>query len=245
MNENDLKKLWEQAGEKMSSQSYAGATIEQFINSRSTSIREKIGKLIGIDIVIKSLVLLSLAVNIYFYLNTQQVQVLYVCLIAIGLLTSLIYFEFRTMKHFQKVTDPSHSARENLSSMLLFLESRFDTSVLAIASTHLFFFTSGLLIYFYTTYGRVRTLDAMDYFVFGVFYLIGIIMGFVVTNAQVKFHIKHLKTCLSDLNENVMEIVSGNIETQRKQDRGIKMLLSLLLIFGFVLLIFFLKLIGG
>jgi hypothetical protein len=235
MNEDEIKKIWKQVGEKMNSQNYGTATIEQFINSRSHSIEDKISRLLQFDIVIKSIIGLSLIVNIFLYFNTYQV--LAICVIVLLVLIGLIYFEMRTLNHFRSVVDPSLSARDNLSTMLSFLKSRFDTATMAIASTGLFLMTSGMLIYFWMTYGRVRPLDAMDYFVFGVFYLIGIVMGFVTTSSQVKYHIRHLTTCLSDLNEGVMTVVSENIETQRKQDRIIKTLLLFLLAFGFVLLI--------
>jgi hypothetical protein len=49
---------------------------------------------------------------------------------------------------------------------------------------------------------------------------------------------------LSDLNDNVLFIVSQNIEAQQKQDRTTKLLLGIVLIIGFVLLIAILKKIG-
>lgn len=243
MNEEELKQVWRKAGKEMVSQAYSSATLEQFINSRSTSIEAKVKQLLQIDIVFKSVLLVSLLVNVYLYFNTPTI--LSVCLAAILLLTGLTYFEFKTMERFNQVTDPSKSAKDNLTSMLTFLQSRFETSTLTVASTHLFGFTSGVLIYFYLVYGRVRPLDAMDYFVFGVFYLIGIIFGITATKGQVKYHIEHLKACLSDLNENVMAVVSSHIEEQRKQDRVMKTLLMLLVGFGFVVLIVVLTQIAG
>ena len=243
MNENELKQVWRKAGKEMNSQAYSSATLEQFINSRSTSIGAKINQLLRVDIFMKSAVLVSLLVNVYWYFDTPSV--LSVCLAAILLLVGLTHFEFKTMERFNEITDLGDSAKDNLSSMLTFLQSRFETSTLAVASTHLFLFTSGCLIYFYLVYGQVRPLDGTDYFVFGVLYLIGIIWGIAATKGQVKYHVKHLKACLSDLNENVLSVVSSHIETQRKQDKMMKTLLMLLVVFGFVVLIAVLKQIAG
>jgi hypothetical protein len=243
MNENELKQVWRKAGKEMSSQAYSSATLEQFINNRSSSIGAKVKQLLQIDVFIKSALLVSLLVNVYLYFDTPAI--LSVCLAAILLLTGLTYFVFKTMERFNQVTDPSKSAKDNLTSMLTFLQGRFETSTLAVASTNLFGFISGVLIYFYLVYGRVRPLDAMDYFVFGVLYLIGIIFGIAATRGQVKYHIEHLKACLSDLNENVMAVVSSHIETQRKQDKVMKTLLMFLVVFGFVLLIVVLKQTAG
>jgi len=239
MNEDELKQLWRKAGKEMNSQTYSEATLDQFMNSRSTSIGAKIRQLLQIDIFIKSAVLVSLLVNVYLYSDAPAV--LSVCLAAVIMLAGLTYFEAKTVDRFNRVVDLSRSAKDNLTSLLTFLQSRFETSALSVAATHLFGFTSGLLIYFYLVYGKVRPLDAMDYFVFGVFYLIGIIFGLATTKGQVKYHIEHLKACLSDLNGNVLAVVSGHIETQRKQDRAMKVLLMLLVVFGFVVLIAVLK----
>ena len=70
-----------------------------------------------------------------------------------------------------------------------------------------------------------------------MFILIGIGFNFFVYRAQINYHIKHLKVCLTDLNENALKLVSQNIEMQRKQDRINKLILTLFLVLGFILLI--------
>lgn len=52
----------------------------------------------------------------------------------------------------------------------------------------------------------------------------------------VKYQIKHLELCLSDLNKNVLELVKSNIETQQKQSRTTNFLVGMVLVLGFVLL---------
>ena len=70
-------------------------------------------------------------------------------------------------------------------------------------------------------------------------------LNFVINNSQVKYNIKHLKLCLTDLNDNILAIVTNNIEAQRKQDRTTKVLISFVLVFGFVLLIAVFKSVSG
>ena len=66
----------------------------------------------------------------------------------------------------------------------------------------------------------------MDVFVFSTFLIIGVVMNFAINYAQVKYHIKHIEACLADLNDNIMAIVTSNIEAQQKQNetswQGIK-----------------------
>lgn len=239
MNESDLKKAWNKVGDEMNSYAYAETTIEQFIHSRSRSIKEKIEKLFATDIALKLIIASTLLWNIFSYWGTPSV--VYICLVALGLVGYLTYFEIRIRRSFLKTADPAQDTRKNLESILSFLQSRFDITAWSIASTYLFLFTSGLLAYFYLVYGRVRPLDAMDYFVFGTFYLIGIVMNLAVVKGQVKYFVKHLEACLSDFNADVLAVVSRSIETQQKQDKIIKVLLGLLVIFGFVALIAVLK----
>ena len=67
---------------------------------------------------------------------------------------------------------------------------------------------------------------------------------FAVNRGQIEYHAKHIEACLSDLNNNVLAIVTSSIESQRKQDYAIKFLLTLVLTFGFVVLIGVLKALG-
>ena len=69
-------------------------------------------------------------------------------------------------------------------------------------------------------------------------------MNFTIYYAQVKYQIKHIEACLSDLNDNILAVVTSNIETQQKQDRTTKVLLYAVLIFGFIVLIAVLKKLG-
>jgi hypothetical protein len=46
------------------------------------------------------------------------------------------------------------------------------------------------------------------------------------------------------MNDSILSIVTSNIETQQKQDRTTKLLLALVLVFGFVILVAVLKKFG-
>ena len=106
-------------------------------------------------------------------------------------------------------------------------------------------FISGLLLYFFITYGQLRPLDNMDVFVFSTLCLIGIVSNFAVNRSQIEYHAGHIEACLSDLNDEVLAVVTSSIESQRKQDHAIKMLLALVLVLGFVVLIVVLKALGA
>ncbi|HAQ18962.1 MAG TPA: hypothetical protein DCR40_06975 [Prolixibacteraceae bacterium] len=243
MNDNKLKDIWSKAENFRDTPGYESDTIERFLTSRSNSIAEKITRMLQFDIAIKLLAAIVFTINAILYFNIQSI-VFTTCLSGAALIIPFVLFELRILRQFSGISDYGQSTKAKLSAMLTFLRSRFFIAILSISSTNLFFFYSGLLFYFFIVYGHLRQLDNMDIFVFSILCIIGIVMNFVINYTQVRYHIKHLEACLSDLNDSVLSVVSINIETQQKQDRTIKLLLGVALILGFVLLIAILKKIG-
>jgi len=235
MNDDKLKDMWKSSESTLETPGYQSSRIKNFISSRSDSVAEKVRKMLQLDIGLKTVVALVFTVDAVIYANTQPVFLL--CLTGIALLVPLILFELNIKKQFAEVSDSGQNTAERLSAILVFLRSRFLTALLAIASTYIFVFISGTLVYFYLIYGKVRPLDTQDIFVFSVLILIGIVINFVQNKSQVKYSIKHLELCLTDLSESTLAIVSENIETQRKQDRTTKFLIAMVLVFAFVLLV--------
>lgn len=243
MNDNKLKDIWSKVENFRDTPGYESETIERFLTCRSNSIAEKITRMLQFDLAVKLLAAIVFTIDAVLYFNVQPV-VFTICLSGAALIIPFVLFELRILRQFSGISDYGQSTKEKLSAMLTFLRNRFFTALLAISSTYLFFFYSGLLFYFFVVYGHLRRLENMDIFVFSTLCIIGIVMNFVTNYSQVRYHIKHLESCLSDLNDSVLSIVSINIETQQKQDRTIKLLLGIALVFGFVLLIVILKEIG-
>lgn len=235
MNDINLKDMWNKAENTMGASGYESSTIEGFLSGRSNSIAQYVRKMIFMDIALKTLVVIVLGIDIFLYLGTSNI--ITICVTGIILLAVLIGYQFKMLNRFSEIADYGQTTREKLSSMLTYLQSRFYSTLLAISSTYLFIFISGTLVYFYATYGKVRPLDGQDIIVFSVFIIMGIAFNFFVNKAQIKYQVKHLELCLSDLNDNALAIVSNNITIQQKQDRINKILLFGLLLIGFLLLI--------
>ena len=116
------------------------------------------------------------------------------------------------------------------------LKTKIYSTLLTISATYVFVFIAGSLMYFFVARGEVRSFEVIDVIVFLGFILVGIGMNFIVNKAQVKYQVKHLESCLSDLNDNALINANENIEIQRKRDRINKFLLALVLVIGFILL---------
>jgi len=245
MNDNDknLKDMWNKASYLMGGSDYESDTIKRFISGRSTSVADKIRKMLQLDIVLKTLFAFVLAIDaIIYYSNQPTVSML--CAAGVAIAIPLVFLQLRTLKQFNRTADYGQSTKEKLARTLTFLRNRFFTAILSISATGIFLYISGLLMYFFLAYGELRRLGNMDIFVFSTFLITGVIIIFAVNYAQVRYHIKHIEACLSDLNDNVLALVTSNIETQQKQDRTTKMLLYFVFIFGFIVLIAVLKKVG-
>nr|WP_319272455.1 hypothetical protein [uncultured Draconibacterium sp.] len=242
MNDKKLKDMWNKAGNLMGASEYESSSIEQFISGRSNDTTQKIKNMIIFDLVLKALAMCALAIDFVLYFGTTNIMS--VTLFGIILLIPLIFMQYKMLNRFTEAADNGQTTRDKLASMLTYLKTKFFTTLLSISGTYLFGFIAGSLVYFYVTYGYVRPLDGVDFVVFLTFILIGIVLNFVVNQSQVKYHIKHLETCLNDLNERNLELVSENIELQRKRDRANKLLLALVLVLGILLLIIVFKNIG-
>ena len=242
MNDKNLKDMWNKAEDLMGASGYESESIERFVSGRSNSTAQKVKNMVFIDIAVKSVVLLILVIDIFLYIGTPNV--IAVCFAATVLLVSLILFQFKMLNRFSKIADYGQSTRKKLVLMLTYLRSGFFSTLLAISSSFPFMFISGMLVYFYAEYGYVRTLDNQDIIVFSIFLVFGIVFNFIMNQKQVAYQVKHLEACLSDLNDSSLAMVSTNLELQRKQDTTNKILLMLVLVFGFVLLLVVFKNIG-
>jgi len=243
MNEEKLKAMWNKTESLGSESAYNSQLIQTYLSGRSSDTSQKIRNMIRFDIVLKALLVLVLGVDIYLFAGTTNIVM--VSFLAILALIPIIFYERKMLKRFDEVRDQGQNTREKLSSMLGYLKTKFTSTLLSISITYLFVFISGSLIYFYLAYGYVRTLDTIDVFVFAGFIMIGIVFNFLVNKGQVKYQVKHLENCLSDLNDQALPLAEEMIEIQRKQDRASKLILGVFLIFGFLLLIAVLMNIGA
>lgn len=243
MDDKKLKDMWASSEISEDSMNYGSDSIQNFISKRSDSVAVKISNMIKLDIGFKIIIALGLILNSILFYRIQP-MVSYICFFSLPVLLPLLFFEFRVLEDFNWLTDYGISTKEKLVDMLSFLQIRFFTTLLSFASTYLFGFTAGMLLYFYFAYGFVRRLGNMDIWVFSTICLIGIVMNFVTNNSMVNYQKKHLELCLSDLNENSLELVAQNIESRQKLDHVTKILVVIALMIGLLIFIAILKSLG-
>lgn len=239
MSKNNLKDKWNNVDEYSDIPEFDNRSIEQFLSNRSVSIYEKIRRILITDLVVKSVSGILILLDLLIYHDTYPV--IYVITGLLLLLLAMFWLEVKVLQKFNKAADPGQTTRDNLSAILIFLKRRFTVPLFTIASTQVLIFVPGLLLYFFLVYGHIKPITPLSYFVFCFLCLIGTVVSFLYMKSQVGFNIRHLNLCLSDMNDSILAVVADNIEAQRKQDSMIKVLVGLLLIFGFVILLAVLK----
>ena len=239
MKDEDLRNIWNSLDD------YPGVPItgkfsaEQFIKSRSDTVKNRIRKILFNDLLLKLVGGIFLLLDLTFYFDVPEV--LNVCAGTLIFLLVMATLEFLTLKRFNSISNPEQSMSNNLSGTMIFLQRKSNIFGILTASSQVLIFVPGLLLYFFLIYGQLKPLTGMSFFVFSTLCLIGTIMFYIRTMSQIKYYVKHFTIYMSDLNDNVLQTAYSTIEKDRKRDNTIKTLTGMLLIFAFVVLIVLLK----
>ncbi len=243
MKDQEFKDIWRSLEENPGVPINGAFDAENFIKSRSITVKDKIRKILQNDMFIKLASGIVILLDIAFYINT--INVLYVCFALLIFLAIMLFIEYKTLQQFRRIADPGLNTRDNLSEVLIFLQRKSNILGILTASSQILIFIPGLLAYFFLTYGYLKPMTGMSFFVFTTLCLIGIIISYIRTSSQIKFYIKHITICMSDLNDNILQLAYSAIEKERKQDNTMKIVIGLLLVFAFVAFIAVIKSITG
>ena len=236
---NNLKSGWDNIDELSGIPGYDIKSVEKFIHGRSISIYQKIRGLFILSFILKSVAFLFIVFNLILYRKYENVIMINALLCL--LLVIFLIIEIRFYFEFRKSATPSKSSKENLSSLLVFLGRKYPLLAIIWSATYLFGFIPGILLYFILAYGYLKPIDLMDYLVFSFLGLIGILSSYLYNKRQFGYYIRHIKLCLSDLNDNALTMASEIIETKRKLDVTIIVLTYFVIILVFVVLMVILK----
>ena len=238
MNDN-IKENWQNIGDFSGAMDFTKIDPDQFRKSRSGTVYGKVRSTVLTDLVIKSIFIVVIGLDMVFYHDSLPVIII---LGFISVLLVLTFFiEVVMLRRFAAASDPGQSSRENLASMLTFLERESLLPVISMAATQIIIFIPGLLLYFQIFYGYLKPITPLSFFAFGTLCLISVVTSLTVNLSQIRYHKKHIQVCLSDLNENTLAIVARNVEESRKRDATIKFLLGIVITFGFVAMLVILK----
>jgi hypothetical protein len=208
--------------------------IENFLSSKSKDISQLFRKGLIFDIVLKSVIGVSL-IGIFFLLRANQSIILVSSILM--LILWAIRYQWLMIARIPKTSTSDPVIRASLENKIKFYRQHFIKSLYVGALSNSLFILSGMLYYFYFKYGEIRPFAWDDYLVFGVTIIIGFALGAYVQITQHSFQVKQLENCLQDIDEDAMTTLT--LRDQRDKKRRLILIILLALVCGLLLLAFF------
>ena len=208
--------------------------IENFLSSKSKDISQLFRKGLIFDIVLKSVIGLSL-IGIFFLLKASQSIILVSSILM--LILWAIRFQWIMIARIPKASTSDPVIRTSLENKIKFYRQHIIKSLYVGALSNSLFILSGMLYYFYFKYGEIRPFAWDDYLVFGVTIIIGFALGAYVQITQHSFQVKQLETCLQEIDEETMSTIT--LRDQVNKRRRMTLIFVLALVCGLLLLAYF------
>jgi len=228
-----LKAAWKNE-ESFEDQRLSEIDIENFLSSKSKDISRLFRRGLIFDIVLKSLIGISL-IGAFFLLKTNQSLMLISSILM--LILWAIRYQWLMIARIPKTTASDPVIRTSLENKVRFYRQHFKKSLYVGALSNSLFILSGMLYYFYFKYGEIRPFAWDDYLVFGVTIILGFALGVYIQITQHSFQVKQLEDCLQDIDEDAMTTLK--LRDQRNKRRRMILIILLALICGLLLLAFF------
>jgi len=208
--------------------------IQQFLGRRSKDISRLFRTGLIFDIVLKSIVGVSL-LGIIILFRTDM-QALLVGSIGLLLTLSAILYQGLMTGKIPESEGPDPVIRTSLENKINFYRQNYIKSLYVGALSNALLILSGMLYYFYFKYGEIRPFTWIDHLVFVAFILIGYALGAYVQVAQYNFQIRQLESCLLEIDEDAL--TTYTIRQQRNKKRRLTLLFVLSIVCGLLLLAF-------
>lgn len=233
INLDSIKSAWKNEG-SFEDQRLAEADIENFLSSKSKDMSRLFRKGLIFDIVLKSLIGLSL-IGIFFLLQASQSIILVSSVLM--LILWAIRFQWLMIARIPKTSTSEPVVKTSLENKVKFYRQHFIKSLYVGALSNSLFILSGMLYYFYFKYGEIRPFAWDDFLVFGITIILGFALGAYVQIRQHSFQVKQLESCLQEIDEESISTLT--LREQRNKKRRMILIILLALICGLLLLAFF------
>jgi len=211
------------------------ADIQGFLGKRSKDISQLFRTGLFMDLVLKSLVGISL-IGILVIFRENLNLILVVSAILLGLLGAIRY-QWRMMGKIPEGNIPDPVIRTSLENKILFYHRHYKKALYVGALSNSLLILSGMLYYFYFKYGEIRPFQWDDYLVFGATMVLGFVIGAFVQIKQLNFQIKQLESCLKEIDEETISTIT--LRDQRNKKRRMIFIVLLALVCGLLLLAYF------
>ena len=225
-----IKAAWKNE-KSFEDQRLSEAEIESFLSSKSRDISRLFRKGLIFDIVLKSIIGISL-IGTFFLLKTNQSIILISAILM--LILWAIRFQWLMIARIPLTSASDPVVRVALEDKINFYRQHYIKSLYVGGLSNSLFILSGMLYYFYFKYGEIRPFEWDDYLVFGITIIIGFALGTYIQITQHTYQVKQLENCLQDIDEEAL--TSLTLREQRNKKRRLILIFLLALICGLLIL---------
>ena len=230
MDLDSLKKAWKNEG-SFEDRRLSEAEIDKYLRNKSKDISGLFRKGLIFDMVLKSIIGLSLA-GLFFLLNSKESFVIQGA--AILFILWAIRYQWLMIARIPETSSSDPVIKTTLERKIKFYRSHFIKSLYVGAASNSLFILSGMLYYFYFKYGEIRPFQWDDYLVFGMTMILGFALGAYAQIKQHSFQVKQLESSLQEIDEELISTLS--LRDQRNRKRRLVLAFVLALICGLLLL---------
>jgi len=214
-NLNKYKKAWNTGSQVLTQQDQLSEEdILDFITTQSRDITAELRKSVLFDIFLKSLLALSFFILAILFKSSANLIILNIILIVF--ITSLIFLQSRYYHKASFGENAAISIKDYLHNRITFFDKEYIKAVYMIALSSPMVFFSGVLFYFYFSYGIIRPLDMEDYSVFAIGLLLSFLISSVAQIKQYRFQLEQLQRCLENLDEQKISRITLNKQHNKR-----------------------------
>lgn len=229
---DSIKAAWKQEN-SFEIKRLSEADIQLFIGKKSKDISQLFRKGLIFDIVLKSLIGLSLTGILFLFREKKSIILVSSVLL---LLLWAIRYQWIMLSRVPKDSNADPVIRASLERKIKFYRQYFIKSLYAGALSNSLLVLSGILYYFYFKYGEIRPFTWDDYLVFGTTMIIAFALGAYAQIKQHNFQVNQLEECLREIDEEAMTTLT--LRQQRNKKRIRILIYGLAIICGLLLLAF-------
>ena len=229
-----LKSAWKNE-QGFENKTLSQSDIEKFLRKKSRDITQLFKKGLGFDVVLKSIMGASLIGIILLFSDNLALVISMIVLLGLNLWA--IWFQVNMYRRIPQTDMSTPAIRSSLEKRIQFYHQHYIKSLYIGALSNVLVFVSGSLYYFYFKYGEIRPLDLVDIVVFGTAIIIAFVFGAVIQIAQHNFQVKQLESCLQEIDEDSITVLT--LKEQRNKKLRLFFIALLALVCGLLLLAYF------
>jgi len=233
--DRDLFAQWEQENQIISQQQLTAKEMEKILQKASSGVSNSLVKNLGVDMALKSGMIIGFIVIIFLYLDNTFSIVTSMVFIAIASICIVLERQIQTgIKNLEQLHG---NLIDSIHKQLDFYRSNLFSYPLLLSVSYAMFYTLGSMIYHALTYGFIKPFnDPVDVIVLTGIMVIGVVISISANLPYFKSRINNLEILLKDVgNEEGFRAKETEIKTK---DMYRNVIFGIFLVLGLIALLY-------